>query len=185
MTLPHITIASYELASNLLGSSVGSRFKHVISINNPGEEPPRPLQHHPGRHLIFYFHDITDPPSSGGLVPPSTDDVKKILDFAVDIEAGDEVLVHCAAGISRSSAAALAVIASKLEPTRANGTRAIQEVLNLKNIIHPNHNMVVDTDKLLGYNGGLIDAHAFAFKDSPLIWMPPELEDLDPDDFDH
>lgn len=183
MALPNITISSYEHACGLL-TSIGEQFTHIISINNPGEVPPPPLQHHLGRHLILYFHDITDPPSPGGFVPPSTEDVRKILAFAKRIKEQDEVLVHCAAGISRSSAAALAIIASKLEPKRANGARAIREVLAIKKFIHPNHNMVVDTDKLLGYDGGLVDAYALVWKGSDLIWMPPGIEGLVPSDFE-
>lgn len=183
MTLPNITIASYQLAYDLLGSTVGLQFQHVISINNPKEEPPRPLQQHPGRHLVLHFHDITGP-SGGGMLAPSTKDVKDILEFAEGIELQDEVLVHCAAGISRSSAAALGIIASKLEPSAENGTRAVQEVLNIKSIIHPNRDMVVDVDKLLGYQGALLAAHGAAFEGSELLWLPPGLRDMEPEDFD-
>jgi predicted protein tyrosine phosphatase len=156
MTLPRITIASYELANDLLGSTAGLVYDHVISINNPKEEPPRPLRAHQGRHLVMHFHDITGP-GGGGMVPPSRKDVKRIIEFAEDIEEDHDVLVHCAAGISRSSAAALAVIASKLRPSPSNAQRAIKEVLDVKSIIHPNRDMVVDTDKLLGYGGPRVD----------------------------
>lgn len=181
MTLPSITIASYQFAYDLLASSISSKFSHVISINNPGEEPPRPLRVHDGKHLILAFHDITDPPS-GGMVPPAREDVAKILAFAEGIEEADEVLVHCAAGISRSSAAALAIIASKLEPTAENAQQAIQEVIAIKDVIHPNHNMVVDTDHLLGYGGHLRAAYASTFEGGSLLWMPASLRDLEPED---
>lgn len=184
MTLPNITIASWELAQDLLGSSVGGKFQHVVSINNPGERPPRSLRDHPGRHLVLHFHDITDPPSPDGFTPPSRDDVRAVLDFARDIEEGHDVLVHCGAGISRSSAAALAIVASKLEPTPANATRAVRQVLDAKKEIYPNRNMVADIDRLLGYEGALLDAHATIFAGAELIWMPPELATLEPDDFE-
>jgi len=177
---PNITIASFELADELLGSTVGGQFQHVISINNPGESPPRPLRDHPGRHLVLYFHDITDPASYGGLVPPSTEDMRKILKFAEGIKGGQDVLVHCAAGISRSSAAALAILASKLEPSSESAFQAIQEIMQAKKIVHPNQNMVVDADKLLGYGGALIAAYRSVFSDGPLIWMPFELMSLEP-----
>lgn len=181
MTLPSITIASYQFAYDLLASAVSSKFTHVISINNPGEEPPRSLKAHQGQHLLLAFHDITDPPS-GGMVPPSRKDVEKILAFAENIEPEHEVLVHCAAGISRSSAAALAIIASKLEPTAANAQLAIETLLAIKDIIHPNHNMVVDTDHLLGYGGHLRAAYASTFEGGSLLWMPASLRDLEPED---
>ena len=179
--LPTITIASYQFAYDLLASSVSEQFTHVISINNPGEDPPRPLKAHKGQHLLLAFHDITDPPS-GGMVPPSREDVEKILAFAEDIEGKHNVLVHCAAGISRSSAAALAIIASKLNPTAPNAQLAIEALLRIKDIIHPNHNMVVDTDHLLGYGGHLRAAYASTFQGGDLLWMPASLRDLEPED---
>ena len=180
MTFPSITIASYQHAYDLL-ASIGDQFTHVISINNPGEDPPRSLKAHKGKHLLLAFHDITDPPS-GGMVPPSRKDVAKILAFAKGIEPEHEVLVHCAAGISRSSAAALAIIASKLKPTPQNAMKAIETLLAIKDIIHPNHNMVVDTDHLLGYGGHLRAAYASTFEGGSLLWMPASLRDLEPED---
>jgi predicted protein tyrosine phosphatase len=188
MTVPRITIASYQLAYDLLGSAPGLAFKHVISINNPEEEPPRPLKKHPGRHLVLHFHDLTRDsgrsslPYAPEMVLPSAEDVSKILDFAEDIEEDHDVLVHCAAGISRSSAAALGIIASKVEPRSAR--EAIKELLDVKRTIHPNRDMVTDIDKQLGYEGRLVQAYGLAFNGGELIWMPPELENLDPDAFE-
>jgi len=182
MTFPKITISSYQHAYDLLGSTVGLQFKHVISINNPDEDPPRPLKDHPGRHLILNFFDITG--AHGGLVGPTRKDVELILEFAEDIEEDHDVLVHCAAGISRSSASALGIIASKLEPSRANGARAIKELLNIKRMIHPNADMVADIDHILGYGGSLTNAHNLVFGGDERLWMPPEIENLTPEDFE-
>lgn len=183
MTFPNITISSYQHAYDLLGSTVGLQFKHVISINNPKEHPPRPLADHPGRHLILHFHDITGPPA-GDVYGPSRKDVEDILEFAEDIEQDHDVLVHCAAGISRSSAAALGILASKLEPSKENGARAIKELLDVKRVIHPNTDMVADIDHLLEYDGHLVKALHDVFGDQEVLWMPPELEALTPDDFE-
>ena len=82
--------------------------------------------------------------------------------------------IHCAAGISRSSGAALAVIASKLEPGPASAMKAVQEVMKIKQIIHPNQNMVVDADDILGYQGSLAAAYRSTFQGGELLWVPPE-----------
>ena len=99
----------------------------TISINNPDEEPPPALKGHPGKHLILHFHDISqaNSPSSqlAGFLPPEQQDVQHIIKFAEDMDSSSEVLCHCAAGISRSSAAALIIIASKLEPGTVSPSR--------------------------------------------------------------
>ena len=181
MTLPSLTISSYDHAENLL-STIGDRFTHVISINDPEEPPPSPLQKHQGTHLILHFHDISEARFAlGGYTMPERQDVQRIIKFAEDLDSSSEVLVHCAAGISRSSAAALTVLASKLEPNSDSAVQAMQAVLAIKRMIHPNARMVQFADELLGYGGHLVAAHSSTFQGGGLIWMPPELENLDPD----
>ena len=177
--LPDITIVSRDQAKELLGSNVSWNFTHVISINNPGERPPSTLKKHKRKQLCLYFHDIIDPPKyvmNTGFVAPAREDVKKILDFAADIDERHHLLVHCTHGISRSSAAALAVVASKLEPGPAGALRAIKAVLRAKRTIKPNPNMVADTDALLGYQGSLLAAYRSTFQGGELVWIPPELD---------
>jgi len=182
MTFPSITIASYDLAEGLLGSRVGSQFTHVVSINDPDRAPPGPLLHHEGAHLVLSFHDISDPdPRLVGMAAPKSQDVECIIEFAAGIHEGSEVLCHCAAGISRSSAAALTILASKLEPSSISAMKAVQEVLRIKDMIHPNGLMVGFADRLLGYKGRLVDAYSATFKGGSLLWMPSELEDLEPE----
>lgn len=185
---PKITIASYDVAETMLESSVGDQLTHVISINDPGEYPPAPLKKRWGEQLILSFHDISRKEKTSGyddFTAPGRDDVLRIIKFAGSIDSSSEVLCHCAAGISRSSAAALIILASKMSSSKPqNATAAIQAVLDIKNIIHPNALMVELADDELGYKGALIAAHAAAFTGGDLLWMPPELEDLTPDDFD-
>jgi predicted protein tyrosine phosphatase len=177
---PRISIFGYDDAENLLGSTVGYRFTHVISINNPDTEPPRSLENHPGKHLIMHFHDISVNPGRGDFTTPGLENVRSIIKFAEDIDENSEVLCHCAAGISRSSASALIIIASKLEVSSINAMKAIQDVLSIKKIIHPNAIMVRLADEELGWDGRLMAAHASTFTGGDLLWMPPELENLEP-----
>jgi len=180
MTSPGITIASYDLAEDLLGSRVGHKFTHVISINNPEEPPPAPLEDHPGKHLILHFHDISVNPGKGNFTTPGLDHVRAIIKFAEDIDESSEVLCHCAAGISRSSATALIILATKLEVSSINAMKVVQDVLAIKNIIHPNAIMVRLADEELGWDGRLMAAHSSTFTGGDLLWMPPELENLEP-----
>ena len=179
---PSISIASYDLAEDLLGSTVGLQFSHVISINNPEEEPPKPLENHPGKHLVLHFHDISVNPGKGNFTNPGRDHVKAIIKFAKTMTSSSNVLSHCAAGISRSSAAALIIIASKMEVSSINAMKAIQDVMAIKQIIHPNAIMTRMADEELGWDGRLMAAHSSTFTGGDLLWMPPELENLTPED---
>jgi len=180
---PSISIFGYDDAENLLGSTVGYKFTHVISINNPESEPPKPLENHPGKHLVLHFHDISVNPGKGNFTNPGRDHVKAIIEFAKDIDEDSEVMCHCAAGISRSSAAALIIIASKMEVSSINAMKAIQDVMAIKQIIHPNAIMVRLADEELGWDGRLMAAHSSTFTGGDLLWMPPGLENLEPGDF--
>lgn len=180
MTFPRISIMSYDLAENVLGSTVGNKFTHVISINNPDAEPPKPLEHHNGKHLVLHFHDISVNPGKGDFTKPGLDHVRALIKFAEDMDENSEVLCHCAAGISRSSAAALIILATKYEVSSINAMKAVQDVLAIKNIIHPNAIMVRLADEELGWGERLMAAHSSTFTGGDLLWMPPELADLEP-----
>src|SRR3990172_5590703 len=114
MLFPQITILSREEAQRVLRSSHGDSITHVISLSEPEQEPPVELALHNGRHLILQFHDVTN--TKYGYVPPTSKQVEGIIRFAHSIKPEHRLLCHCAAGISRSSAAALTVLASKLKP---------------------------------------------------------------------
>ena len=182
-SLPKITIASYELAHTLLGLSERN-FHHVISINDPETKPPETLTGHSARSLILYFHDILmcrPGTESAYYTCPTRDDVHSIVRFARGISHEQEVLIHCAAGISRSSAAALTVLASKLRPSTKTALHAVTAVLEAKASIFPNATMVGHADELLGYDGELADAYRRKFDRHPQDFG--ELEPLDADDF--
>jgi len=182
MTFPRISIMSYDQAEGILGSRIGPQFTHVVSINNPEEGPPAPLEKHPGKHLVLHFHDISVNPGKGDFTKPGRDHVKAIIKFAKDIDEDSEVLCHCAAGISRSSAAALIILATKMKISSINAMKAVQDVLAIKSIIHPNAIMVRLADEELGWDGRLMAAHSSTFTGGDLLWMPPELENLTPED---
>jgi len=155
MKLPEIDILNRNTAGSLLRRNAG--YHHVISISDPTDGPPRGFKEHPARKLALQFYDIPNPDTID-VYAPKRKHVEDILRFAKAIEPGDLVLCHCNAGISRSSATALMILASKLTPSGKNAQEAIRLVMSIKtDPIHPNHRMVRYADEILGY-GGLLEA---------------------------
>lgn len=173
--MPRLHILSYETAQGVLRSKAGTAVTHVVSINDPDTQPPRALEDHRGTHLLLSFHDICEPFED--LKCPTKADVKRIVKFAARLEARHEVIVHCAAGISRSSAAALTIIASQLVPSKKAAEAAVLKLLKVKEAVHPNRMMVGFADELLGYDGRLSEAVASTFGGTEIFLPNFEADD--------
>jgi len=106
----------------------------IVSINDPGMKMPWEVKNfHKGLRLSLYFHDIRKPlPRNatpfkiGAYQPPTKEDAEKIINFARLLPEDAKVMTHCYAGISRSSAAAIIIIA-----TRYNKEEATQKIKQL------------------------------------------------------
>jgi predicted protein tyrosine phosphatase len=131
-----------------------------------------------GRHLRLAFHDIVEPVA--GLIPPDRPTVEAILDFGCDRGDGRAMLIHCWAGISRSSAAAF-MIACDGNPGHE---RAIADELRRRApFATPNRLMVQLADDVLERGGRMVEAidrigrGAEAFEGTPyrlpLAWPIP------------
>jgi predicted protein tyrosine phosphatase len=126
----------------------------------------------------LYFDDV--PADYPQLRAPQKQDVQEILDFAEKIPSSSEVLIHCRAGISRSSAAALALYASRLPPSVESAEEAVRLLKETKYDIRPNALMVAYTDSLLGYNRALLDAHHYAWPEAYFREAPSFLDEFFP-----
>jgi predicted protein tyrosine phosphatase len=127
------------------------------------------------RHLQLAFHDIVVP--TPGLIAPDINTLQEILDFGRVGTAEPPMLVHCWAGISRSSAAAYAIACDR----NPGFEREIADELRWRSpYVTPNRLMVQLADDLLGRGGVMVDAiarigrGADAFEGAPyqlpLVW---------------
>ncbi|WP_445487061.1 tyrosine phosphatase family protein [Rhodopseudomonas sp. RCAM05734] len=108
----------------------------------------------PNRHLHVSFHDIVEP--APALVAPDANAMRQVLAFG-DAARGRPLLVHCWAGISRSSAAAYAIACAH----NPGFEREIaMELRHRAPEATPNRLMVALADDLLGCNGVMVDAVA-------------------------
>ncbi len=93
------------------------RPSHLVSLLSPTSAAEAwPRAEAGDAHLQLAFHDIAAP--RDGLIAPDADLVARLLDFAAGWNPARPMLVHCWAGVSRSTAAAF-IIACQLGPERA------------------------------------------------------------------
>ena len=118
-------------------------FDGVITIEDSTIEDPLRIDG-PCKQLVLKFDDISLPVE--GYIQPEEHHLEVALQFADEVGDGS-LLIHCHAGISRSSAIALAILAKVL-----GGGREIEAKNALKRIntdARPNKLMVWMTDEML------------------------------------
>lgn len=129
---------------------------HMITLLDPDHAPlietPEPLA--PERHLRIGVNDISDP--TDGLLLCQEDMVQEILDFGAGWDEGAPMLVHCWAGISRSSATAF-VLACERNPDVSEHDIALRLRRTCPRAT-PNRRITAIADDLLGRGGRMVDA---------------------------
>ena len=130
---------------------------HVLSILDPQTPVPRAFERYAAlrRHWVLRFHDVSA--AIGDARPPEQADVEQILAFAAELQDGApkaHLLVHCHAGVSRSTAAA-AILLAQRNPGRE--AEAFRYVARIRPGAWPNRRMVDIADRLLNREGRLIE----------------------------
>jgi predicted protein tyrosine phosphatase len=145
-----IEVFSIAEVSEVLCSPQGcGDVTYLVSIGEPHEELPAGYEN-VARRLRLHFADTL-----AGELSPSKDDVRQIIELAEALRfSRGRIVVHCAAGISRSSGAALIMYASWLGPGRERD--ALDRVLAQRPIARPNRRMVELADELLERDGQLV-----------------------------
>jgi predicted protein tyrosine phosphatase len=130
---------------------------HVLSILDPEWPEPEAFQDF-GQHFraTLRFHDAIEP--DPGVVLPQKPDVDAILAFGRD--AGDirHLLIHCHAGLSRSTAAMLMILA-QAHPQETEEA-VVGRLLQIRPQAWPNSRMIGFADERLGREGRLSAAVA-------------------------
>jgi predicted protein tyrosine phosphatase len=126
---------------------------HVLSILDPHWPAPAAFQaFDPHRRATLHFHDAIEP--GPGVVLPEVADVDAILSFGRDL--GDDpghLLIHCHAGISRSTAAMMMILAQAFP--REDEAGVAERLIGIRPQAWPNARMIGFADERLGRNGRL------------------------------
>ena len=148
--------------------------KSVISILGP-ETPHRDFlgidyEH----HLRLTFNDINA--ATPGLIAPHSGDAVKLVNFIESWDRQNPLLIHCWAGISRSTASAFTALCV-LRP-EADEMELAQELRDASASATPNRLITAQVDQLLGREGRMLKAvesigrGANAYEGTPFILRP-------------
>lgn len=151
-----------------IDGALDDRVTHVLSILDPGApEPEKFAALAPDRLMRLRFHDVIEdgqPPSEA----PRLAHIDAILKFGEEAaRAHHRLLIHCHMGISRSTAAAIMLLAKENRDAAA----AVARVTELRPIAWPNLRMIEIADARLGFERALVRAvrrhHARALRRKP------------------
>ncbi|MEA2754948.1 MAG: hypothetical protein QOJ54_1237 [Aliidongia sp.] len=136
----------------------GAGITHVLSILDPGHPALEAFGAY-GEHarLELRFHDAIDQRPEEDMPQPHHVDAILAFGRAMMAESGEKrLLVHCHAGVSRSTASTILLLAQAAPERPAEAIMA--EVARHREKAWPNLRMIEIGDALLGRNGSLIRA---------------------------
>lgn len=151
--MPHLQVCPLSRLPETLDAS-GAR--HLMTLMKVGTAIPRPAGIPEGRHCVVEVSDIVAPME--GHVTPGKAHVAAILDFAQAWDREQPLLIHCYAGISRSTAAAY-IAACALAPERDEAEIALA-LRDASPSATPNALFVAIADYMLGRGGRMVAAIA-------------------------
>ena len=146
-----IHVCSLSAVPHVVATSEAS---HLVTCL-PGEvrvETPGPIK--PANHIRLFIHDISE--AADGCVAPDAEHVLQLVEFAAAWDRQGPMVVHCWAGISRSTAAAFVMLCA-LNPAvpEALVARLLREA---SPTAFPNRLMIRLGDSVLGRAGRMLAA---------------------------
>ncbi len=128
--------------------------RHIITLLRIVDRVQRPSSITAENHLILGMDDITDP--IDGYTHPCEEHVTQLVEFVQGWNRKTPMVIHCYAGISRSTAGAF-VTACALNPNR-NEAAIARAIRDASATAMPNLRIVTLADQLLGRSGRMIKA---------------------------
>jgi predicted protein tyrosine phosphatase len=131
-----------------------TRAQHVVTLLKQIDLVSRPLPIPATNHLHIGVDDIAEP--LDGHIHPAEEHVVRLIEFVEKWERAAPMVVHCYAGISRSTAAAF-IAACALRPERDEATVA-SAIRVASPTACPNRLLVTLADHHLGRRGRMVAA---------------------------
>jgi predicted protein tyrosine phosphatase len=127
---------------------------HILTVMAKVDQVQRPESVLPANHLKVAMDDITE--QIDGFVAPCDSHIEQVLNFVRGWDRSAPLVVHCYAGISRSTASAFAAVCA-LNPHRDEMSIA-RQIRAASPIASPNRLIVTLADRALGRDGRMLRA---------------------------
>jgi predicted protein tyrosine phosphatase len=127
---------------------------HVLTVMANVDQVQRPSSVLAANHLKVQMDDITE--ELDGFVAPKESHIEQVLQFVRGWDRSAPLVVHCYAGISRSTASAFASVCA-LNPHRDEKSIALA-LRSASPTATPNVRIVSLADRLLGRDGRMVAA---------------------------
>lgn len=127
---------------------------HIVTLLRLTDRAKRPDHIAPENHLILGLDDIAE--AIDGQILPADEHVERLLAFAAKWDRKAPMVVHCFAGISRSTAAAFTA-ACALNPNR-DEMQIARAIRDASPTAMPNIRIVAIADRMLQRDGRMIRA---------------------------
>ncbi|CAN5628272.1 protein-tyrosine phosphatase family protein [soil metagenome] len=129
---------------------------HMVTLLDPASMIATPAGIEAANHLRLGVNDIAEPME--GMIPPDEQLVHDLLAFGAGWRGDAPMLIHCWAGISRSTASAF-VLACERNPDADE--RAMAQVMRrAARHASPNRRIIALADDIMGRRGKMADAVA-------------------------
>ena len=128
--------------------------RHIVTLLRLTDQVERPRQVAPENHLVLAVDDIAIP--MDGYTVPAEEHVERLIEFVGKWDRAAPMVVHCYAGISRSTAGAF-VAACALNPARDELAIA-WDIRSASRTAQPNARIVTIADRLLKRQGRMVRA---------------------------
>jgi predicted protein tyrosine phosphatase len=128
--------------------------RHVVTLLRLFDRVQRPDHIAPENHLVLAVDDISMP--ADGYTLPANEHVQRLINFVTAWDRKAPMVMHCFAGISRSTAAAY-VTACALNPQR-DEMQIAWDIRRSSRTAQPNARIVSVADRLLKRDGRMVRA---------------------------
>ena len=128
--------------------------QHILTVMANVAQVVRPASVLEANHLRIQMDDINEP--ADGFTAPSHEHVERALAFIRKWNRAAPMVIHCYAGISRSTASAF-MAACALNPHR-DETSIARQIRSASPSAYPNRLIVTLADEVLGRDGRMVHA---------------------------
>jgi predicted protein tyrosine phosphatase len=149
--MPEIHVCSLLVMEDMVAKTSAS---HLISLINEHMMPPTPEGLVGGNHLKLSMNDIETHIS--GYVAPSKTHIEQLVEFVHRWDQTGPMIIHCWAGISRSTAAAFIALCA-LNPDICE-TQIARMMRKKSPTATPNNLLISWADQHLGRSGRMLSA---------------------------